>query len=252
MFQTDLYNAAEHRNVFIDESEDGGAIQANNHVIIHRGDVMLLDPGGHKVYKKLMGDVSAMARISNIKTIFLSHQDPDIVASINGWLMTTDAVAYASRLWKRFIPHFGMDHLVADRLLEIPDGGGFLTLGDAEFMMVPAHFLHSAGNFHLYDPISKILYSGDLGSSIGAPAPDVTDFAAHIPYIRGFHQRYMASNKALRLWADMVQGLDIEIIAPQHGAMYRGKALCAELVAYLRELPVGIDLIDDAFQLPKR
>ena len=94
MFHTDLYSDDEHRNIFIDESEDGGAIQANNHVIIHRGEVMLLDPGGHKVYRKLMADVSSVARISNIKTIFLSHQDPDIVASINGWLMTTDAVLW--------------------------------------------------------------------------------------------------------------------------------------------------------------
>lgn len=30
MFHTDLYSDAEHRNIFIDESEDGGAIQANN------------------------------------------------------------------------------------------------------------------------------------------------------------------------------------------------------------------------------
>lgn len=252
MFHTDLYSDAEHRNIFIDESEEGGAIQANNHVIIHRGEVMLLDPGGHKVYRKLLADVSSVARISNIKTIFLSHQDPDIVASINGWLMTTDALAYTSRLWKRFIPHFGMDHLVADKLLEIPDEGGFLTLGDADFMVVPAHFLHSPGNFQLYDPRAKILYSGDLGSSLGAPGPDVVDFASHIPFIKGFHERYMANNKALRLWADMVKDLDIDVIAPQHGAMYRGRALCAELIAYLRELPVGVDLIDNAFRLPRR
>ena len=37
----------------------------------------------------------------------------DIVAALNGWLMTTDADAYVSSLWTRFVPHFGFDHLVS-------------------------------------------------------------------------------------------------------------------------------------------
>ena len=46
--------------------------------------------------------------------------------------------------------------------------------------MIPAHFLHSAGNFQVYDPVSKVLYTGDLGASIGMDYMDVTDFDAHL------------------------------------------------------------------------
>lgn len=163
---TSLFQDPQHRNLLFDESEDNGAVQANNHVIVHGGQAMLLDPGGHKAFRKLLADVSSQVAISDIRYLFLSHQDPDIVAAINGWLMSTDAEAWTPRLWTRFIPHFGLDHLVSARLHGIPDEGMFLDLGGLELMLVPAHFLHSAGNFQVYDPYSKILYSGDLGASI--------------------------------------------------------------------------------------
>lgn len=70
---------------------------------------------------------------------------------------------------------------------------------------IPAHFLHSVGNFQLYDPVSKILFSGDMGASLVDDAAPVSDFAAHIQYMDGFHRRYMAANKICRLWARMVR-----------------------------------------------
>ncbi len=31
------------------------------------------------------------------------------------------------------------------------------------------------------------------------------NFAAHIPKMKGFHQRYMCNNKVIRLWVNMVR-----------------------------------------------
>ena len=39
--------------------------------------------------------------------------------------------------------------------------------GNGKLMALPAHFLHSSGNHQIYDPESRILYSGDLGASVG-------------------------------------------------------------------------------------
>lgn len=70
-----------------------------------------------------------------------------------------------------------------------------LPLGKTQLFALPAHFLHSEGNFQFYDPISKILFSGDMGASLlGDADVRVEDFDAHIPTMRGFHQRYMVSN----------------------------------------------------------
>ncbi|MCK7533026.1 MAG: MBL fold metallo-hydrolase [Marinilabiliales bacterium] len=246
-----LYDDGTHRNVLLEDFGLGGlAVQANQHMIVHDGGGMILDPGGHKVYSKVLAETFSILGKAKLRYIFLSHQDPDIVAAVNGWLMTTEADAYISKLWMRFVPHFGFDHLVADRLKPIPDEGMVFDLEGARLLFLPAHFLHSEGNFQIYDPIAKILYSGDLGASLGMPYTCVADFDAHIPYMEGFHRRYMASNKVMKAWANMVRGLDIELIAPQHGAFFKGREMVRRFTDWCADLECGVDLIGPLFKIP--
>ncbi len=251
MPNTVLYDDGTHRNILLDDFGLGGlAIQANQHIIAHDDSGMILDPGGHKVYGMVLAETFSVLGKATLRYIFLSHQDPDIVAAVNGWLMTTAADAYISRLWIRFVPHFGFDHLIADRLKPIPDEGMVFDLSGARLLFLPAHFLHSEGNFQIYDPISKILYSGDLGASIGVNYLCVPDFDAHIAYMEGFHRRYMASKKVMKAWANMVRGLDIEIIAPQHGAYFKGKEMVGRFIDWCADLECGVDLIEPLFKIP--
>lgn len=246
-----LFDEGNHRNLLMEDFGLGGlAVQANQHLIVHGEAGLLLDPGGHKVYSKVLAETFSALGRGKLRYIFLSHQDPDIVAAINGWLMTTEADAYISSLWIRFVPHFGFDHLVADRLKPIPDHGMTLDLNGARLLILPAHFLHSEGNFQLYDPAAKILYSGDLGASLGAEYVKVTDFDDHLQYMTGFHQRYMASNIALKAWANMVRKLDIRIIAPQHGAYFEGPEMVQRFIDWCWTLQCGVDLIDQLYKLP--
>ena len=248
MASINLFDTGNHKNVLLEDFSGGLAVQANQHLIIHGANAMLLDPGGHKVYNRVLSEtLSLLGPHAKLRYLFLSHQDPDIVAAVNGWLMTTDAEAYASKLWIRFIPHFGLDRLVEERLRPIPDQGMDLDLGGCLLKILPAHFLHSPGNFQVYDPVAKILYSGDLGASLGTEGRIVEDFDAHVPYMEGFHRRYMASNRAMRAWGAMVRRLDIETIAPQHGAMFQGRAMCERFIAWCEALPCGVDLIDDLY-----
>jgi len=247
-----LHDSPDHKNVLLEDFSDGGlAVQANQHLIVDGAEGMILDPGGHKVYTKVLAATMAALGRAKLTYIFLSHQDPDIVAAVNGWLMTTDAVAYVSKLWVRFVPHFGLDRLVQDRLLPIPDEGMRLPLGSRELILLPAHFLHSCGNFQVYDPTSKILYTGDLGASLGVSGQEVTDFAQHIPAMEGFHKRYMQSNRALRAWTAMVRGLDVECIAPQHGLLFRGKALVQQFYDWCDSLSCGIDVMEHIYKVPR-
>lgn len=246
-----LYDDGTHRNILFEDFDRGGlAVQANQHLIVHGAAGMVLDPGGHKVYSRVLAETFSELGGAKLRYIFLSHQDPDIVAAINGWLMTTEADAYISELWVRFVPHFGFDHLVGSRLKPIPDHGMSFDLDGARLHALPAHFLHSEGNFHLYDPIAKILYTGDLGASLGAPYAIVSDFAQHIPYMEGFHRRYMCSRKVMKAWADMVLPLDIDIIAPQHGALFVGKDLVKRFIDWCGNLECGVDLVMPLFKTP--
>lgn len=251
MAMTVLFEAAGHKNVLIDESGAGdAAVQANQHLIIHAGGGMILDPGGHKVYSRVLSDTMSQIGGGKLELILLSHQDPDIVAAINGWLMTTDAIAYASNLWLRFIPHFGLDRLVIHKLKGVPDEGMRLDLRGCTLLLLPAHFLHSPGNFQVYDPVSRILYSGDLGASLGHGYVEVPDFDAHLPFMEGFHRRYMASRRSMQAWARMVRHLEIDLIAPQHGAFFRGQEMVERFVSWCEGLDCGVDLVDDLYQLP--
>ncbi|MCA9604818.1 MAG: FprA family A-type flavoprotein [Myxococcales bacterium] len=247
-----LFDNGNHRNILLEDFGGGLAVQANQHLIVHDAQAMILDPGGHKVYNKVFAETRSLLKGATLRYLFLSHQDPDIVAAANGWLMTTDMDAYASKLWLRFIPHFGLDHLVADRLKGIDDEGMVLDMAGCQLLILPAHFLHSAGNFQVYDPISKILYSGDLGASVGIDYREVTDFDAHIPSMEGFHQRYMSGRKVMQAWARMVRQLDIEIIAPQHGALFKGKEMVGRFIDWIDGLECGIDLIAPTYRIPGR
>ncbi|MCA9669697.1 MAG: FprA family A-type flavoprotein [Myxococcales bacterium] len=253
MPNTILFESGDHRNILLEDFATGDlAVQANQHVIVAGGEGMILDPGGHKVYNKVLSETTSLLRGANLRYLFLSHQDPDIVAAVNGWLMTTDADAYVSALWTRFVPHFGLDHLVADRLHAIPDEGMVLELGGVDLLVLPAHFLHACGNFHLYDPVAKTLYSGDLGASLGMPYIMVPDFDAHLQYMAGFHKRYMVSNAALRPWVKMVRQLEIDVIAPQHGAQFKGKEICSRFLDWCEDLACGVDLMADIYKIPSK
>jgi len=250
MSHTTLFEGPSHKNVLLEDYNKGGlAVQANQHVIVHGKAGIVLDPGGHKIYSKVLSATMQQLGGAKLQYIFLSHQDPDIVAATNGWLMTTEATAYISALWTRFVPHFGLDRLVESRLLAIPDEGMVLDLDGCKLQIIPGHFLHSPGNFQIYDPVSKILYSGDLGASVGVDGVEVTDFDKHLQYMEGFHQRYMSGNRAMRLWAELVRKLDIEMIAPQHGCFFRGKPMVERFISWCENLQCGIDLLKP-YRLP--
>ncbi len=246
-----LFENAEHKNILLEDFTSGHMVQANQHLIIHKGRGMLLDPGGHKVYSSVLEELSTYISPAALDYILLSHQDPDIVAAANGWLMVTDAQALLPQLWIRFIIHFGVDDFVVDRIQPLPDKGRVVDLAGAKLYLLPAHFMHSAGNFQVYDPISRILYSGDLGASLGQTYRVVTNFDDHIQYMEGFQRRYIPSGKVLKLWAKMVRDLDIEIVAPQHGAMIIGRENVVRFIDWVESLSCGLDWMEPVYQVPQ-
>jgi flavorubredoxin len=140
------------------------------------------------------------------------------------------------------------------RITSIPDEGMNLTLGNSIIKAVPAHFMHSEGNFQFYDPVSKILFTGDMGASIvshteaGSP---VEDFKLHIKNMEGFHRRYMISNKICRYWVHMVRQMDVEWIVPQHGKSFKGKKMVNQFLDWIEQLPCGVDLMtQDSYRIP--
>ena len=234
--------------------EDGQAVQCNQFLIVDNGVGAIIDPGGNLAYNELYLTISRFFPPQQLSYLIASHADPDIIASLDRWMTSTRAKLVISRIWERFAPHFTKVGKTENRVIGVPDAGGCLPLGNSELWLLPAHFMHSEGNFHFWDPVSRILFTGDLGVSLvnGAEAAKpVTDLKAHIPKMEGFHRRYMVSNKILRLWARMARQLPIEMIVPQHGAPIVGKKAVSEFFDWIESLMCGVDLFDDrAYQLP--
>lgn len=234
--------------------EDGQAVQANQFLIVDHGAGAIIDPGGNLAYNELYLAVGRWFPPGNLSYVVASHADPDIIASLDRWMTATRAKLVISRIWERFAPHFTKVGKTENRVIGVPDAGGKLPLGGSELWLLPAHFMHSEGNFHFYDPVSRILFTGDLGVSMmtGEQArTPVKDLAPHIPRMEGFHRRYMVSNKILRLWVRMARQLDVRMLVPQHGAPITGKQAIADFYDWIESLSCGIDLFDDRnYQLP--
>lgn len=257
----ELYNDGKHVCLMFNDLVDDSAnfaVQANQFLIVSDGEGAIIDPAGNMTYNALIMAVSKFFPFKQLKYIFASHQDPDIVASLNKWLMSTDASLYVSKLWERFVPHFCTLNRWEGRIVGIPDAGMAIPMRDTTLHCVPAHFLHAEGNFQFYDGKAKILFSGDLGASlvphdeILRPITTAAEVQAHIAKMEGFHKRYMVSNKVCRFWVKMVREMDVELLVPQHGRYFKGKEAIGAFLAWIENLHCGIDLFtQDHYRLPR-
>jgi len=239
----ELYSEGGHRCLmFTDLSGHGDeAVQANQFLIVDDDTGAIIDPGGNLAYHELYLGMSRYFAPQRLSSIIASHADPDIIASLDRWMTATSAPLYISSLWARFAPHFCKAGKTEGRIVAIPDPGMRIPVGRSKLWALPAHFLHAEGNFQFWDPVSRILFSGDLGVSLGGdPRSTITSLGPHLKHMEAFHRRYMVSGKILRLWADMVEPLPIEMIVPQHGAPLAGPAV-REFIAWVRTLECGID-----------
>ncbi len=248
----ELFNNGKHLCLMFDDLVDdsmGEAVQANQFLIVDSGKGALLDPGGNMTYNGLLMAMHSYFVPKHLEYILASHADPDIIASVNKWMIHSECKVMISKLWARFVPHFCSVGNAPGRVGSIPDEGMNLPLGETMIKAIPAHFMHSEGNFQFYDPVSKILFSGDMGASIvphNAADVPVEDFKDHIQYMEGFHKRYMISNKICRFWVNMVRTMDVEMIVPQHGRMFKGKKMVNEFLNWIEALPCGVDLMTQA------
>jgi flavorubredoxin len=214
-------------------------IDTNQYLIKDGNRCLLLDPGGIETFSSMLASITRHVRLEDISDLFASHQDPDIISSLRLWDKALPHTRlHAPWLWEGFIRHFGCNNI---EYVGIPDDGGVLQLNRAKIHFIPAHYLHSSGNFHIYDPKAKLLMSGDVGAAL-EPIDSgifVEDFSEHTKKMTLFHQRWMPSNKAKNDWISRVRELDIEMMAPQHGRIFKGEDV-KRFLDWFEELDVGI------------
>ena len=209
-----------------DPGKPDQVIDTNQLVVVGDGTAMLIDPGGTEIFPSMLAALTEKVSTDNVRHLFMSHQDPDIGSSLPLWrqVCPENMTIYLSWLWESFVSHFDAEA----PFTAIPDEGMEVSVSHGVTVeLIPAHYLHSSGNFNVYDRTAKILFSGDIGAAmVPREARDgffVKDFDAHVQYMEGFHKRWMPSARARDAWIERVSGLEIDILAPQHGLLFKGE-----------------------------
>lgn len=205
-----------------DPDKPDSIIDTNQYLIVNKSNALLMDPGGIELFAPMLANIVKQVPVEQITHVFASHQDPDIISSLGLWdQILENATLYAPTIWEGFLRHFGMSTITFDG---IKDEGRTVNIGSTEVQFIPAHYLHSSGNFNVYDPEAKILMSGDIGASLEPhdAGLEVEDFEKHTQYMTAFHRRWMPSNSAKNNWVERVSRLDIAKMCPQHGRVFVG------------------------------
>ncbi len=238
-----LYDDGNHKVIYLGTQGMGkGDVEVNSYLIIDNNRGLLVDPGGYKIFAKVISNISKYLDPKNIDYIYMCHQDPDVAGSIPLWRKISNAKIVVHWLWVRFLPHFGFED-VDSVAHPLPDEGERLNLGSAILEFIPAHFLHSPGHFSIYDRESKFLFTGDIGfAPLDKPVLVMESLSACMDGMKQIHERLMASSKALKIWVDRVRGYEVEAVLPQHGAIIP-KGEISRFFNFLEGLKCGVDLM---------
>jgi glyoxylase-like metal-dependent hydrolase (beta-lactamase superfamily II) len=210
---------------------------------------LLVDPGSSTDFAVVSSKTaSIIGSLERVSALFINHQDPDVSSSAPLLMArySPKAAILTSEDTFRLIIHMGLPR---ERFLSLDRFAQGITLPTGhQILPVPSPFCHFKGAVMLYDLETRVLFSGDL---LGGLTPegvqgieaDASDWAG----IRAFHQMYMPTRIALARAVEAIRRLSPapEIIAPQHGRILRGE-LIDEFLERLANLPVGLDLIEDA------
>jgi serine/threonine-protein kinase len=209
---------------------------------------LIIDPGSSSDLSIVSAKTSrVIGDLSHIHAVFINHQDPDVGSSAGpllGRYAPESYVLCTEDTW-RLIQYYNIPRERFIALEKYPSG--FTVPTGQTLMPVPSPFCHFVGAMMLYDPSTRVLFTGDLfggltsRDAVGLDA-DESDWVG----MRAFHQIYMPTNKALRHAVANIRALDPPplLIAPQHGRLIRGDAI-EEFMRRLESLPVGLDIIMD-------
>ncbi len=214
---------------------------------------LLIDPGSSSdfavVSAKLGTVIGGPGRLSGM---FINHQDPDVgsSAAVISARYAPRASIFCSEATFRLIVHF---NLPRDRFVDTDKLARGISIPTGHVVLpVPTPFCHFRGAVMLYDPETRVLFSGDLFGGLTAAGArglwaDESDWSG----MRAFHQTYMPTQRVLASAVRAIRKLDppVEIIAPQHGRLLRGPIL-AKMLDRLEKLPVGLDILDEVGEGP--
>lgn len=211
----------------------------NEYLITDGTTAILTYPGGSEICSIAYAAIAKKLNPTEMGMQFTSQQLPDMTSSRTLALnFNQELKCHLNCLWTSFVPNFcGTEELFIDT----SDENFPIALDKLNLQIVPVHYLHSFGNFHLYDEAARLFFSGGIGAAILPKESNglfVKNFDRHIRYAEDFYRRWMWWPKAKRLWCERVAAMEIDMLCPQHGSIYQG-ADVERFINWFSELQVG-------------
>lgn len=222
------------RNIYLRTFKgEGSASQIN----------MVIDPGPPEDLSIFIDKTtSIIGDIKNIHIVFINHQDPDVgMNSAYLQKVKPSLVIMATDDTWRLVRYFGLSGEHFRSVNSLIDHHAVLPTGH-DVIFVPTPFCHFRGACMVYDPQSRVLFSGDFFGGTGS-SENLYANEASWDGIQIFHQIYMPTKEAMQHAIDEIRRLDPPplMIAPQHGSILKGDIM-ESFIDKLYNLPVGLDL----------
>ena len=244
-------------------SDNNSGLHCNPYLIVEGEEAVLIDGGSRDDFSNVMLKIlKAGINPIQIKRLIYQHYDPDLCGSLPQFeeLINHDKLKIISHSENNIFIHYysAKTEKVDFRDLNcryIFESGRYL-----EFFATP--YCHQPGSFITYDSKTKTLFSSDLFGSfdnswtlnleLNEHCRECTDFnnckcskeLCKIKGIKEFHQKVMTSNLAAEHTLKMIEKLDVNRIAPQHGSIIHRKEDVETILRHLKTVKnVGIDFL---------
>ncbi|NLN56315.1 MAG: MBL fold metallo-hydrolase [Clostridiales bacterium] len=242
-------------------SDENRGLHCNPYLISEGDEAVLIDGGNRDDFSTVMLKILRTGlQPSQINRLIYQHYDPDLCGSLPQLeaIINNDALRIISHKENNVFIHYYSAKTEKLDFRELDNRFEFKTGRRLEFYPIP--YCHHPGSFVTYDVKTKTLFTSDLFGSFDTRWKLTLDLdescrecndldkcplssnKCPLSGIVKFHQRIMTSNRALENTLNIVEKLDIDRIAPQHGSIIASKEDVNAIIRLLRKVKnVGID-----------
>lgn len=240
-------------------------LHCNPYLIVEKDQAVLIDAGSRPDFPDVMMKIlQTGVSPEQIVCLIYHHVDPDLCGSMSNMVdmcMNPELRILSERRNNAFLGYY-LEKDKRTLLKSIDEYEGVFMLGERRLRFIKTPYAHEAGSFVTYDEKTQVLFSSDLFGSFSSQWDLFLDLAEDcyrcvdykrciqqrmycpLPDILEFHRAVMPSEKAIRYAMEEISRLDVGMIAPQHGSIFRRKNDITFLIETLRNLKgVGIDAL---------
>lgn len=238
-------------------------LHCNPYLVVAGDRAVLIDAGSRPDFAVVMMKILQTGIApEQIAALIYHHVDPDLCGSMSNMVDISNnpelfILSHADN--NTFISYY-IEREQRSLLQSIDDHGLAFDIGGRTLQFFKTPYAHNPGSFVTYDLKTRTLFSSDLFGSLSkqwelflALDDECRDCGGERPCglhkvycplqdIFDFHKKNMPSGKALSHAMGVIEKLDIERIAPQHGSIITQKKDIDFLIRKLGALQgVGID-----------